>query len=608
MRALSPEAAGTGHLAQGGTPGHRLTPIVAWILQRLLADPTEVSKADRETLPEWLQAATARLEDSPSGRQRTTALKAGLTSVGLSEFDVQAVLKALVNAPADRPTPVDSEEEWDLPIPLVTMDMPLFPADSFPPWLRDMVGAVAVANQTADDVPAMICLAVLATALAGTFEIELRPGWVEPLNLWTAVALPSGERKTPVFREIAAPIFQFQKTEMERLGPAIAEARVRREIEESTLDRAKRDAAKLDGPEADEALQRAIRIEQDLAGSRPPVDPRLVAQDVTPEGLANMMPKHGERMAILSAESEIFDQMAGRYSNDGHANFDIFLKSHAGEPIFVDRKGSESVLLQRPLLTLGLAVQPAALQALAGVRGARERGMLARILYSLPPSLVGWRESDSPAVPDIVRQLYFEGVLALIHAGRLLDDTEPRRLASTPEANAFLLRFEREIEYDLRPGGTLFGIKDWGSKLAGAVGRIMGLLHLANSATTDGYVVQAKTAEAAIMIGKYLIPHALAAFGLMGANSALGPAQSVLDWIRGTRQEIFSKRDAFEKLKGRFPTAKDLDEPLHLLEEHGYIRSQEPAPRTGPGRKPSPIYEVNPCAQYSHNSQNGSES
>jgi len=139
----------------------------------------------------------------------------------------------------------------------------------------------------------------------------------------------------------------------------------------------------------------------------------------------------------------------------------------------------------------------------------------------------------------------------------------------------------------------------------------MGLLHLAhqaNNSTAEGTVIDGKTAEAAILIGKYLIPHASAAFGLMGAKSGIESAQRVLEWIRRTRQEIFSKRDAFEKLKGRFPKAQQLDEPLQLLEEHGYIRSQEPAEKTGRGRNPSPVFEVNPRAHYSHNSHNESGS
>jgi len=192
-----------------------------------------------------------------------------------------------------------------------------------------------------------------------------------------------------------------------------------------------------------------------------------------------------------------------------------------------------------------------------------------------------------------------------------MDGADLQLLTLAADAHEIFLRFEQDIEDKLNPGGTLFGLEDWGSKLAGAVGRVMGLLHLAhsaNNAIAEGTVIDAKTAEAAILIGKYLIPHASAAFGLMGAKSGIESSQRVLEWIRWTRQEMFSKRDAFEKLKGRFLKAKQLDEPLQLLEEHGYIRSQESARRTGGGRNPSPVFEVNPRAYYSHISHNESGS
>jgi hypothetical protein len=46
--------------------------------------------------------------------------------------------------------------------------------------------------------------------------------------------------------------------------------------------------------------------------------------------------------------------------------------------------------------------------------------------------------------------------------------------------------------------------------------------------------------------------------------------------------------------RSRFPKVGDLDGPLDLLEQHGYIRRQPEPERTGPGRPPSPTYLVHP--------------
>ena len=74
---------------------------------------------------------------------------------------------------------------------------------------------------------------------------------------------------------------------------------------------------------------------------------------------------------------------------------------------------------------------------------------------------------------------------------------------------------------------------------------------------------------------------------------------------------MFSKRDCYQGVKGTLKRADDLDPVLSLLCDHGYIREQEAIERTGPGRKPSTMYETNPTtlsgAHNSHYSQNTPE-
>jgi hypothetical protein len=87
----------------------------------------------------------------------------------------------------------------------------------------------------------------------------------------------------------------------------------------------------------------------------------------------------------------------------------------------------------------------------------------------------------------------------------------------------------------------------------------------------------------------------MAVFDLMGADPALGDARYLLDWIERTGAERFTRRELFTALpRGRFPKVDALDPALELLEAHGYVRRvDQPAPK-GPGRRPSPAYEVNP--------------
>jgi hypothetical protein len=114
--------------------------------------------------------------------------------------------------------------------------------------------------------------------------------------------------------------------------------------------------------------------------------------------------------------------------------------------------------------------------------------------------------------------------------------------------------------------------------------------------------------ERAARLGHYLVAHARAAFGQIGSDPAVGAARHVLSWIERTGVSSFTKRDAFEGTKGRFKRVAALEPVLGLLIEHDYIRGRGSAERLGPGRKSSPVFEVNPMLHGDLNSANSANS
>jgi hypothetical protein len=64
---------------------------------------------------------------------------------------------------------------WDAPAPLGTGgDLPLFPTEAFPTWLRSYVEALAHTTQTPPDLSAVLALAVLSALLAKKVEVHVR--------------------------------------------------------------------------------------------------------------------------------------------------------------------------------------------------------------------------------------------------------------------------------------------------------------------------------------------------------------------------------------------------------------------------------------------------
>jgi hypothetical protein len=173
----------------------------------------------------------------------------------------------------------------------------------------------------------------------------------------------------------------------------------------------------------------------------------------------------------------------------------------------------------------------------------------------------------------------------------------PHRLALAPQAREALHAFHDELEPRLAEDGDLGHISEWAGKLVGAVVRIAGLLHMAEGAGLAAPwepPVARDTVERAIQLGRYLIPHALAAHGLMGADPAFGHPRFVLRRLARLHAGVATEREVFELTKSRFRRVEDLRPVLDRLEDLGYLR-RVPAPaRSGPGRPASPRVELNP--------------
>jgi hypothetical protein len=503
--------------------------------------------------------------------------------------------------------------DWEAPVPFDDLTLPPFPVDALPDWLRAFVAAEATATQTPPDLAAMLSLSALATACAKKVEILVKEGYVEPLNLFTVVALAPGNRKSAVFTDVTVPLTEYEKVKVTQLKPQVAAAENQLDIKKARLSQVQAKAAKADAHEYPALLKEANDLAKEIANLTIPSLPRLLAMDVTPEKLGSLLFEHEGRMAVLSPEGEVFELMAGRYSSKGTSNFEVYLKGHAGDDLRVDRMSRAPEFVHKPALTLGLAVQPDVIRGLADKPCFRGRGLLGRFLYALPQSLVGRRDPDPPSVPPCVQASYRENLLWLLNLPCPEDgqgDQEPAKLALSPPAYAQWLQFSAWLEPQLDEHGDLGGMADWAGKLAGAVARIAGLLHLADRACEPAPSwqgsVQAPTMERALAIGRYLIPHARAAFALMGADPVVEHAKYVLAWLKRKGVEALTRRDLFEGTKGRFKRVEELVAPLDLLVNHGYLRELALTSHSGPGRKPSPSYGVNPRvhAHNSHDSHN----
>jgi hypothetical protein len=522
----------------------------------------------------------------------------------------------------------EETETWEEPVPLGSLRAtPAFPTDCLPGWLADWVAAEAEATQTPPDLPALLSLAVCGAAVARKYRVQVRTGWVEPLNLFAVLSLPPGDRKSAVFADALWPVQEFERQEQARMAPVVAEAAATHRILEGRLKAAETKASKAaDQADAMGARLGAIRLAKEVAAHVVPELPQVYCDDVTVEKLALLLARQGGRMLQASAEGTAFEIAKGRYSET--ANFEVYLKGHAGDSLRVGRVGREGDTVEQPALSVALTVQPNVIRGLAESATMRGRGFLARFLYGLPSSIVGGRKIRPSPVPASVVSHYWEYVLALwqlkVAAGKG-DGSEARLLPFSGEADQALEQFERWLEPQLAEGEELSHLAGWANKLAGTCARVAGILHLAAAVAdvaADQPTISPATALAAIRIGRdYLLPHAQAAFELMGTDTRLEDAKRLVGWLRNSVNSVncvnggpvlvVSQRDLHANVLGSRRTVEDVEAAVELLVKTGYLRPLSTETQQGPGRKASSRYAVNPwlaqhqkCHPRSHNSQN----
>lgn len=478
----------------------------------------------------------------------------------------------------------DGDDGWPAPVPLGGVDgaLPTFPLHVYPDWMAAHAAQVATELQVPVDLPAVLGAVALATACAKRADVWITSSWREQLCLYAVVALPPGAGKSPAMKQMLGPLDELERQLIAEAGPRIDEITTRR----SVIEKEQRKA--IDKGETTLALVKA----DELRNLTVPPEPRLFVDDITVEKLGEILRDQGGRLALVSTEGGLFDQMAGRYSEKVKANLDPYLQMWSGDTVRVDRIGRGSIVIDNPALTIGITVQPAVLAALAERPELKGRGLTARFMYSLPTSNVGWRNMMAEAqLDERISATYREELLAL---WRRFHGSVGERLRLADDARQWFLQWRQALEDERRPGGELVALTEWSTKAESTVARLAGLLHLAHGhAASDP--ITAATMRNAIEVGEYWIAHAKAVHTLWETDVVLGRARTILAWVGEHDHDEFSVRDCFAGNRATFTKVDEIVEPLALLVERGWLRPLFDGPLVvGKRGVPSPRFAVHP--------------
>jgi hypothetical protein len=443
--------------------------------------------------------------------------------------------------------------EWERPTPLI--DAPPvepFPVDVLPRHSADFADSVATSMGGPVDFVAAPMVALAGGRVGARRRLRVNPTWAERPITYLLTVGPSGSIKSPMLMAAAAPLFDAQHRRFE-------------------------------------AWQRSAGGDQSGSATLE----RFVVGDATVEVLNDVLRDNPRGVVQVRDEASALMASFGQYKSGRGADRQWYLERADGATIVNDRRNQDGrpTIVHDPHLSFVGTIQPAVLR---GLFERNEDGFWNRFLYAFPP--------PTP-VPGYIAFAAPENRLAgwadtLDKLARLpCDDDRGRAVGFTPDGLAAWGEFLNGHAEESNDWAFPEHLRGAWSKLRGQCARLALILHLLRH--VEGEVgcedVDAESMRRAVRLVGYFKSHGRKVHDEGAADPRVNGARKVLTWLQKTGKSRFTRRDAHTALSGTFKKADQLDGPLSLLVEHHWLRPDPQADRPGPGRKPSPAYEVNPA-------------
>lgn len=545
----------------------------------IIPDNDDVGKQHAETVAQQILTVTDKVKILDLTRTYKDLKEKGDVSdvlEALGSDETKTMLEWLMENTAPATISTDNGTQWQEIVPFDSFDLPTFPVETLPENMRDYVKTVSENLAVPIEMAVLSELAVIAVCLQGRVFVQAKADYKEPVNLYTLVIAEPGERKSPLLKILAAPLYDYEKKINEERRRIINE-------EKATIKVKQKQLAELE-EEDDIAKVVDLQMEIEKLQHKQTHELRLTSDDFTVESLTSLMAENDGRMSVISSEGGMFNNVTGRYNSK--ASFETLLKAYTGDTIRVDRKSRPSEFIENPSLTILLMAQESVLEGIMDNGNLRGQGFLGRFLYCQPLSPMGKRKYETPPLNhDIIKN--FHAILF-----KLLDIKQANTLKISNEAYTVSKDFFEWLEPRLV--GELDSIRDWASKIHGTTFRIAGLLHcIENNGIGDG-IISETTMKNAKSIALYFIEHAKKAFSVMGTSKEITKAKFVLRKLETVTEPEIKKRDLYMLCRSKyFSKAEDINDTLELLIEHGYIRSKKVKDSKAVGRK-SVVFELNP--------------
>jgi hypothetical protein len=406
-------------------------------------------------------------------------------------------------------------------------------------------------------------------------------GQTRPLSLFCVTIAPSGDRKTSADIEATWPLARREAVLREENIEALREWR----IEHAAWSAEKR---KIEGGKSD-LLQRKA----DLAslGDEPekPLEPNLLSDSPTVEGLIKNWPGSHAALGMFSAEGSMFTAGHGMLADNQLKTAATLSAAWDGRPIKRIRAGDGVSVLPGRRLALHLMIQPDAASAFLSSPSLRDQGLLSRILAAHPKSMAGGRfyKDTNPGDAATIRA-YGARLLSILEKPPALaegkrNELDPPALVMSAEAKSLWIAFHDHLEKQSRD--QLEPIKDFAAKAPEHAARIAGVITIIED--IHAREIGEKIMAGAVILADWYVNEALRLSQAGMTDPRLRHAAALLEWIQAQPNMEIAFREILRLGPNRTRTKAEADEALAILAAHNWITEVSARPRVIQAKAPA---------------------
>lgn len=502
----------------------------------------------------------------------------------------------------DQPPPTSNLEDWPDPQALPINLHPVSPLsiDMIPTPLQAWL--IDIANRAQCPIEFAVVAALIAVATVIGKKVTIRPkrkdDWTVVVNLWGGVVGRPGILKTPAMTEGLKPLTRLVMESKEKFRIELLSHKLnlqKQKHDQKVLEQEIKKAVK-EGKSTDE-----LRAKLASCDAREPTEKRYIVNDSTVEKIGEILNRTPNGLLLFRDELTGFLKVL---DSSGHeADKAFYLEAWSGNGDFTyDRITRGTVYIKSVIVSILGGIQPGPLSqylrsAMSG--GTGDDGLLQRFQLMVYPDVPkNWQNVDewpNKAARDNVFQLFKKlDNLDPTDVGAIIDDYgNDFYLRFSNEAQEFFDDWREKLERRLRDGTEDHpALESHLSKYRSLMPSLALISHLldAVSGRTKEQSVTLKSAELAVGWCDFLFEHAKRIYGL-AINAEADLARVIIRHIRkGELPNPFTARDVYSHHWSGLTNAKEVAEPLALLEDFGWILSFN----LQTGGRPTTQYFINP--------------